>query len=613
MKELDRLKCSGRGLLIVIFTLTGPSLAANPDPTKTVHVEQGWVRGQRAGSTYVFKGVPYATPPTGSLRWRPPQPPLAWEGTKDAFEFGKVCPQTSIMGDGHSAVIGSEDCLTLNIWTPALEPQIASQRAVMVWIHGGFSNWGSSSVESKRRISLYDGQYLAERGDVVVVTLNYRLGPLGFLAHPALSDETAYHGSGNYGYMDQIAALNWIRRNIAGFGGDPKRVTIFGESAGGTAVLALLASSRARGLFSGAIAQSPGYVGRPLRVAEGYGLQLARVLGCTEQGRAAHCMRSQPAERLIRALPEALEAGGRFYKPNVDGYVLNTSVFEVFRSCRQVDVPFISGVTSSEEITLLRYFISKQAEKITTSTDLESVLLEFLINTSGQVPWARQVAAQAARLYEHLFPHNPQRALVAATSDAQFIAPNRRLMRAVASQRNPTFRYVFAHGFHDDPLRGMGAGHGTELPFEFHSFSSRPAFAPDPGESALSGQVIDYWAQFAKTGDPNVTGHTRWPVYDAAKDTYLELDEVPVAKEGFHRLGCDFWDGVEEWPATAEVILGWGRPSEWQRSACVTPSDPRDRATEPADAGLRLTRQGGRAPIPISGDDPANEDDRSWH
>jgi para-nitrobenzyl esterase len=521
----------------------GRGVAEAFDGDPVVEVEQGTLRGNASEGADAFLGIPYAAPPTGNLRWRPPEPALPWQGVRDAKAFGKACVQTAKLGDGHAPVVGSEDCLFLNVWTPQKR---TTPLPVMVWIHGGFSNWGAASVKYRDAgqdlgTYLYGGHYLAQHDQVVVVSLNYRLGPLGFLAHPALSAETAYGGSGNYGYMDQIAALKWVQKNIPAFGGDANRVTIFGESGGGTAVAALMSSPLAKGLFHRAIQESGAYVERPLKVAEKYGLGLSQALGCNDPATASACMRAKPAEELITAFPEGLSSGGRYYKFDVDGWVLRDTVVNTFRNHAENDVPFITGVNRDEAATLLEFFVPGDPS-VQTVAQLRKVLYAFLKNTAGSEQ-ADQMIDPAMRLYRKLYPASLTNALIAAASDYQVICPNRRFMSADRAHQSPTYRYLYRHVFHAGPLATRRAGHAVELPFVFHTFSSLPAYAPDAGELSLADQIEGYWTSFAATGDPNSPGAQKWPRYDLASDTSLALDErSAILPDGIHTSGCDFWD-----------------------------------------------------------------------
>ena len=321
-------------------------------------VQGGVISGAQADGVWSYLGIPYAAPPIGELRWRPPQPVESWEGTRSCLRYGPSCPQqtslleTALLGVGRT----SEDCLYLNVWTPARSPD--EKLPVMVWIHGGSFTSGSGSMP------VYAGEKLAGAGDVVVVTINYRLGPFGFLAHPELSKESPRGVSGNYGLLDQIAALKWVRHNIAAFGGDPQRVTAFGESAGAISILDLMASPLAGGLFQRAIVQSGilleaglgSQTGTTLAQAEQAGEAFARRAGVDSSGAAAlAAMRGLSADELLAAAGQKGDflTAGLSYKPVVDGYVLPDSATDVFAAGRQLDVPLLIGSNSDEGETFV--------------------------------------------------------------------------------------------------------------------------------------------------------------------------------------------------------------------------------------------------------------------
>ena len=328
-------------------------------------VEGGAIRGSRGSGVRFYLGIPYAAPPVGALRWRAPQPVLRWEGVRDCTAYGPSAPQQPGLEFGPLRVgETSEDCLYLNVWTPARSP--GDELPVMVWIHGGSFTSGSGSM------GIYSGETVAEAGGVVVVTINYRLGALGFLAHPALSAESPQGVSGNYGLLDQIAALKWVRRNIAVFGGDPRLVTVFGESAGAISILDLMASPLAAGLFQRAIVQSGilqeaamgSQTGWPLREAERAGARFVRGLGVSD-GETLEQMRALPVDALLRRTPASdFLTAGLPYKPVVDGYLLPKSATETFAAGEQMDVPLLVGSNADEgslfmplmgDVTLARY------------------------------------------------------------------------------------------------------------------------------------------------------------------------------------------------------------------------------------------------------------------
>src|SRR5215467_4162682 len=340
-----------RIILILIITLSAvpATLRAVNDP---IRVEQGQLSGTTGKNpeVRVYKGIPFAAPPVGDLRWKPPQPAAHWRGVREAKEFGNACWQTPYPGNSfYQSKLPplSEDCLTLNIWTTAKSGK--EKLPVMVWIHGGGFTRGSGISEA------YDGENFAGKG-VVLVTINYRLGIFGFFAHPALTTESGHHASGNYALLDQIAALKWVKKNIAAFGGNPDHVTIFGESAGSWAVNALMASPLAKGLFRGAIGESGGLFApmRSLANAEKAGEQLASSLNATQD--ALKTLRSKPAEELLKATNTPTTSA------IVDGWVLPQDVQTIFAQGRQNDVPLLVGNNADEGTTL-----APQGASITSS------------------------------------------------------------------------------------------------------------------------------------------------------------------------------------------------------------------------------------------------------
>lgn len=476
--------------------------ACTGDAVKTA---DGCVRGKREGDATVFRGIPYAAPPVGALRWKLPQPPAKWD-VRDAFAFGPSCPQ--LQSPLNAGLTANEDCLTLTVWSPAG----AAKLPVMVWIHGGGLVAGGAAQPT------YDGGHLAAAGKVVVVSINYRLGPLGFLAHPALS-------SGNLGIHDQLAALHWVQREIAGFGGDPASVTIFGESAGGESVCALMASPLAHGLFARAIIESAQCVGygkalRPLHTgtpegAEEQGLRVAKAAGCPgSDAAAAACLRGKSADELLRAAPPALGflSKGEHYGLVVDGSLLPDAPAAALAAGKLADVPLIIGTTKDE------------ATLFTTGLTLRRAAVYTAI--------VRKLFPGAAdRILEIYAPDrfgSPKQAFDALVTDLVFACPARRTARTLV--HHEVWRYLFTVA--RDPK--LGATHGSELGFVFGTVKS-----PSAAEAALSQTMQGYWTRFAHTGDPGAG----WPAYAPGRDTYLELaTSAATARVEAGNPGCDVLD-----------------------------------------------------------------------
>lgn len=490
-----------RVFALTLMSLGGPLALAQPPADLIVHTGDGpiagaqvGVRARTGGAILAFKGIPYAAPPVGSLRWRPPQPPLPWSGVRDATHFGADCMQTPyVISTGQKT---SEDCLTVSVWTASHYQN--AHRPVMVFIYGGAFIGGSAAYP------LYDGAKLAAEG-VVVVGFNYRVGIFGFLAHPMLSAQSPQKTSGNYGLLDQIAALKWVKTHIASFGGDPDRVTVFGESAGAMSIAVLMTSPLAKGLFRQAVIESA--VVLPLAG-----------LGAAEQSGAAvganiGALRELGAEQLLAHNGDFFPHSDHnvmamsFPSPIVDGYVLPVQPRSVFQSGAVNAVSVIVGVNADEG----RMF-----------TDQENP-----VTVASYRAWAREKFGPLAPEILSVNPAATAAAAATATSaiigDVMFVESARLIARGTSKQQPRTFAYVFTRRVADGPLP---ATHSEELPFVFGSLE-QPSFiehpAPKPADLQLSATMQRAWVRFAANGDPNGPGLPEWPRYDASNDTYLEL------------------------------------------------------------------------------------------
>jgi para-nitrobenzyl esterase len=500
--------------------------SASPPPCRsevtprpgTVVTDRGAVTGLELAHTFAWKGVPFAAPPVGPLRFQPPAPHPCWEDERPATAFGRSCLQMSPQG----RMIGGEDCLTLNIWAP----KEGTGRPVLFFVHGG-GNVQGGSAESVAGADLYDGEALSERAAAVVVTANYRLGALGFLAHPALAAERKV--SGNYGLLDQIAALAFVRRNIAAFGGDPDRVLLFGESAGALDTCALLTSPLARGLFQAALMESGGCAATPRAEAEAFGKMFASATGCAAAPDVPACLRGLSPETILKTYPYQADVAGKPgpYGPHVDGEVLPEPPLEVIAAGRHHRVPLIVGANADET--------SRAVENLSEEYYRRAVYA--LVN--GNKAAGDQILAQ----YPVAEYGTPRKAYVALTSDVKFICPARTVARtALRGQHEPVYRYHFTTALKGDArLTPLGAWHGLELLFVFQHLTVA-GYAPTPAESALAVAMAGYWGRLAERGDPNGPEAAAWPRYTAA-DPYLRLDSSAItAGQGVRTRQCDFWD-----------------------------------------------------------------------
>ena len=449
-------------------------MAASAAPTAVT--ESGVLTGTYADGLNIYEGVPYAAPPLGDLRWREPQPVRPWTGTRDATEFAPACMQKGVSMPGETPPTVSEDCLYLNIWAPAGKP--THQLPVLVWIHGGGYSNGSASMP------LYRGDRLARKG-VVVVTLAYRLGPLGFLVHPQLTRESAHGASGNYGLQDQIAALHWIQRNIAAFGGDPAHITIAGQSAGSMAVSILMATPLAKGLFQRAIGESGG-VFEPFQIAPVYGLagaeqQGEKYFGSLGMASVAQ-MRKLPAERLLEG------SAGEIAHPVLDGYILPTSPYDAFAAGKQNDVPMLIGCNAEEARSLMSVDSVKSA---TFAADIE--------HSFGPLPPAIIAA------YPHTTDAQARQSRLDFERDLRFGWDMWAWARLQAKTGHSA---VYYYSFTQQPP-GRGASHFTELWYVFDHLDLAP-WKPSVSDHHLATAMSDYWVNFVKTGNPNGNGLPRW-------------------------------------------------------------------------------------------------------
>lgn len=520
------------GLVLLLTGALTWLMASSARAQVLVKTKQGVVVGQE-GEISAFKGIPYAAPPVGNLRWRPPQPVAVWQDTLSAYTYGCACPP-----DRPTKIKTSEDCLSLNIWTPT--PGKQANLPVMVWIHGGGFQRGSSQK---------DGAALAQRG-AVVVSINYRLGIFGFLAHPQLTEESPQQSSGNYGLLDQIAALRWVQENISAFGGDPGRVTVFGESAGATSIGYLLVSPLARGLFQRAILQSPSrlalpdvYLGenhRGLTAQEGVGQQITqdikqfRTLSTEEIIEKGNRVMDQffgshgPGQVGVR--PESPvhrpEVRERPWWAFADGWVVPTDVSKMLASGKIAPVPLLLGINADEG--------SKFVEKLPIRT--AAAYRSYLAQTYPPV---------GALLYLHYPADSPaeiRQAVSQLITDAMFLYGTRVVAQAAVRQGAPVYLYQFSRVAPGRQASGLGAYHGAEIVYVFGEMGNRKKFNAQDG--TLSDTMMQAWVNFAATGNPNGAGVPNWPAYHAQQEAYLEFGDTVRVRSDIPQEKLKFFEQV---------------------------------------------------------------------
>lgn len=511
--------------------------------TPMVTVSSGQLKGKYEddGAVAVFKGIPYAEPPVGDLRWRPPQPIRPWSGIREATKFGPMAHQrlvdfetfiTSLIdGQGWGRLRAgfikllakhlpapkqSEDCLYLNVRTPTLEA--TAHLPVMVWIHGGdHQDGGGSDI-------YYDSNVLPQQG-VVTVSINYRLGVMGYLAHPELTAESPNNVSGNYGTLDQIAALQWVQDNIEAFGGDPNNVTIFGESAGGESIIHMMSSPLAKGLFHKAIAQSPANSGQMMHLktefldfdsAESLGVRFANAVGASGDNQIEQLRHLSPDE-LYKVVRVDSVLGNHY--PCIDGYVLPKSPFETFADGEQADVPLMIGSNVNEGDVIyqvLPTLLPEYRHREQSIAELPSYMADAF---GDDLP-------KLLTIYPGL-DKGQEEATYDFMGDYMFGARAHYYAHNSAQVGNPTYMYMFART-PPSPTQTAGAAHAAELPF-VHG-RSVPILPLTKEDNGLSEQMIRYWTQFAKSGDPNDGTQVEWPRFSSDDQQWLRLNHTIVAE-----------------------------------------------------------------------------------
>lgn len=492
-------------VLVICLVLTGSIFLAGctqkePAPA-VVKTDAGSVSGINQGDLRVFTGIPFAAPPTGDLRWRPPAPVQPWEGVKETKVFSPACPQPTA---ADPTLNMSEDCLYLNVWTPAKSAD--EKLPVMVFFYGGAFGKIAGSMP------LYNGTALAEKG-VVVVTPNYRVGALGFLAHPELDAESPYNVSGNYGLLDQIAAMQWVQKNIGEFGGDPSRVTIFGQSAGGESILIHLVSPQTRGLYQQAIVESGTFWTKGAEIdalnskadAEQLGETFAESLGYSGPGTIAQ-MRTMSAQKIADATPWPAApfqmVNMRHFEPTIDGWLIPDSPDELFRLHRINPVPLIVGNNADDGTTL--------AAGANMTVPEYHTFIRNRFGKDADIVLAKYPAGSTAEV---------QTRLEQIMTDYDFTDAVKFVAGSMAETNTSTWRYLYSYVLPGQPY---GAFHGSETILLF-----RVPVPMDPVTDSVADNLIDIWTRFAKTGNPNGGMNVTWPEYSRKIPQYLVINITP--------------------------------------------------------------------------------------
>ena len=490
---------------IAIFVITACAQLALSQ-IQTTKVTGGEVQGVVTEGISIFKGIPFAAPPVGDLRWKAPAPVQAWTGIKKADAFGLACMQ-AVGSMGNTAPVG-EDCLYLNVWTSATKP--GEKLPVIVWIYGGGFSGGSTSTP------MYDGMGLAKKG-VVLVSVAYRVGPFGFLAHPELSRESG-KGSGNYGLEDMISGLKWVKANIAQFGGDPSNVTIFGHSAGGAAVSMLAASPVTKGLFHRAICMSGGSftplqtsneagtgTGVPsLKLAESRGEEFLKKLGAANIKAA----RVLSAEEIQKSLAGGMGGGG--FRPAADGYIVPSDLYSLYQAGRFNDTPILLGNTSEEAASMggRGNITPGEFEKQIKSqygSHADAILRAYPHSTDAEAGKASRGVRQSSSSW------------------------NTWTWARLQSQKGKGKAFEYLFDYHPGST-DVGSGHGSDVPYAFQTLAGGRSGAPKPEDLKLSDMISSYWVNFAKSGDPNGSGLPKWPAFREDDQKVMVFDAVPSAR-----------------------------------------------------------------------------------
>jgi para-nitrobenzyl esterase len=525
------------GLIGFIFLMMSAAARADgPADCANITTGKGPVTGV-AGEKDVcaYKGIPFAAPPVGALRFRRPQEHAPWSAPLPADKYGSDCMQfpMSISG-GKDSVMGNEDCLFLNVWAP--KSAATEKKPVMIFLHGGGFVTGSGSWDT------YEGTNLAARGDVVVVTINYRLGPFGFYAHPSLREPDGASEANN-GLYDQVAAFKWVRDNIAAFGGDPNNVTIFGESAGGMSVGMHLISPVSRGLFQKAVIESGPVIliTRRVDTMESQGLKAAGAAGCNDPAAAAACLRALPAIEIQKKMkPNVLFfsdlSSDQFpFEPAIGDALIPDNPIKLFREGKFAEgVPVMLGTNKDEA----SYFIAGRT--LNTPEDFKNTVKQDAEKIKNYLSF-NLFSDQLLALYPLDSYSNVKQAYADVVCDAAFTCPTRMLANLLAANGAKVYLYHFVKT-PSNIAKSWGAFHGSELAFVFGNFTFMGIKFPSKENSILSNKMIAYWSAFARTGVPGHEKLPAWPVYEPKAEPYMELNVVPTPRSGLKTERCRLFE-----------------------------------------------------------------------
>jgi para-nitrobenzyl esterase len=509
---------------IFVLVLSMASIGAASEGVK---IENGALEGvlNGDGSVRIYKGVPFAAPPVGKLRWQAPQPVESWKGVRKASEFGSHCVQGQVFSDiVFRDKEMSEDCLYLTVWAPA--KPAANPLPVYVWFYGG--GFAAGAGDEPR----YDGESFAKQG-IVVVNVNYRLGIFGFFSHPELTKESPHHASGNYGLLDQVAGLEWVKKNIRSFGGDPNKITIGGESAGSLSVSALMASPLSRDLFQQAIGESGAFFGSVgghdaagLSETEQQGVKFAQSIGAP----ALADLRAKSAADLLKS------AGSTPFWPSVDGYFLPASVQSIFAQGKQSQVPLLAGWNADE----VRMMVMMTKEKPNAKTFPERMRQQFKENADG-----------ALKVYGASTDEEALKSAGDFASDSFIVFGTWKWLEMQTKSGKPVYRYEFdrtvpipdAMKKMAPGVKSLGSAHAAELEYVFNTLQTKKADW-DADDQKVADQMEAYWANFIKTGDPNGAGLAKWPNFTKSREV-MHLDTESKALPEMHRDRYEFLDSLQ--------------------------------------------------------------------